>query len=152
MKKQVKIRQIKSSTPKLASAVEYLMEQLSPGARRREVGKRVKSLLRNPAVILLGAFDTHNALIGIVTLYQVETLGRKFLLFEECVVDARFRGEGIGQELAGAAVNLIRDNPDLGDRIEGTCHENNAAAWNAYMKGGFHDRHNRAFFWVRHWT
>jgi len=151
MIKKIEVKEIKKYTPQMAAAVEYHMELLMPGARRRGTQERFKNLLKNPNAILLGAFDEHDALLGIVTLYKIETLGRKTVLFEECVVDSRFRDMGVGQALTRAAIDYVVKRPELGDRIEGTVNEKHIPAWNCYMKGGMHDRHNKAFFWVRVW-
>lgn len=152
-KADITIRVIKKPSKKLAANVEFLMEQLLPGARRRDTQSEFHKLLQNPNAILVGAFhNEYKVLAGIVTLYRVETMGRRYVLFEECIVDERFRGEGIGQSLTRFVINLIEENEEYGDRIEGTAHESNIGAWQAYLKGGFHDRHNRAFFWVRHWV
>jgi GNAT superfamily N-acetyltransferase len=156
-KEDVKVKEIKKYTAKLGASVEFLMEQLNPGARRIGMHGNFQKLLKNPNAILLGAFRKAcspalpDNLVGMVTLYKMETIGRKCVLFEECIVDERFRGLGVGQELTKAAIQYVKDRPELGDRLEGTLNEKNMAAWNCYMKGGFHDRHNRAFFWVRVW-
>lgn len=103
--------------------------------------RKLKQIIKQDNVWLLGAF-IENDLVGIVLVYKVRTLTRKFLAFEEFVIDKDYRGMGIGKELANGIIEFGKKlNVDF---IECVTKQDNEIAQKLYFGLGFEDRKNLA--------
>ena len=130
-----------------AKAVEKLHRQLFPDPQKTEFTlARCLEVFNNPDVTVLGAW-LGTKLIGMATLYQIKTLSRTAILFEEFVVDSEARGKGVGQKMDAALIDYVK-NYTAATRIEGTVNVENHNTWHVHMKSGFFDRKNNTILYV----
>lgn len=132
---------------KVARQVERLHRQLFPDPTKTAfTWERFYSFMRNPDVTLIGAW-LGDRLVGMATLYEIRTLSRTALLFEEFVVDSEVRGKGIGQKIDAYLLDYAKEHT-AATRIEGTVNVENKNTWHVHMKSGFFDRKNDTILYV----
>lgn len=83
-------------------------------------------------------------IIGMFSMYLIETIVRRLLVIEELVVDENHRRKGIASALMKAAINFASSIQRV-DCIELNVGKDNGPARQLYSKLGFTDRDNDAF-------
>ena len=141
----IEIKTIKKIDKSLDKKINSFLAELYGmyyNRNRKTDEKKLKQIIKQDNVWLLGAFIDNN-LVGMVLIYRIRTITRKFLAFEEFVVDKEYRGMGIGKELANEIIEFGKKlNVDF---IECVTKQDNEIAQKLYFGLGFEDRKNLAF-------
>ena len=101
------------------------------------------ALLQGPSSTLLLARADSGQIIGALTLavYRVPTGVRSII--EDVIVDISVRGQGVGEALVRAAIELAREKG--AQNVSLTANPMREAANNLYLKLGFHKRNTNAY-------
>lgn len=128
----------------LQAAMQRLIPQLTQNHPPPDPAA-LQALLNSPGSLLLAARSPQGQVIGLLTLvsYRVPTGVRARI--EDVVVDAAFRGQGIGQQLVAAALDYARA---LGaDGVALTSNPRREAANHLYRKMGFRPWQTNLYFY-----
>jgi ribosomal protein S18 acetylase RimI-like enzyme len=126
---------VRSVSPELVSAMRSLLPQLSSASPPS--AEELAAIVDSPATSLLVARDG-DAIVGMLTLavFRIPTGVRAWI--EDVVVDEAARGQGVGEALTLAAVELARG---AGARsVELTSRPTREAANRLYRRLGFEER------------
>lgn len=126
----------------LYEAFQRLVPQMThnnPPPTREEL----VALLHGPSSTLLLARADSGQIIGALTLavYRVPTGVRSII--EDVIVDISVRGQGVGEALVRAAIELAREKG--AQNVSLTANPMREAANNLYLKLGFHKRNTNAY-------
>lgn len=117
------------------------------GKHFKKITKKDWDRIMKQNVWVLG-IRADNELVGMVFLYSIESLTRKALIFEEFIIDKKWRNKGLGVELMKAVIKFARKKKV--DCIEAHTKQNNKIAQKLYKKLGFKDRRNIAYrLWLK---
>lgn len=104
----MRIEVVTSVTSELVEAFARLLPQQSPGARH-PTAEQLTAVVEAPTNTLLVARDNQGAVVGTLTLMILLTPGSTFGFVEDVVVDARVRGQGIGEALVKECLRLAAE-------------------------------------------
>ena len=134
----IEIRETTEVTPDLVAAFERLTPQLSSSNPAPTSGE-LAEIVASDATVLLVAHDTSrtgaDAIVGSMTLalFRIPTGMRAWI--EDVVVDEAARGQGVGDQLNRAALDVARSR---GARtVDLTSRPSRAAANRLYQRIGF---------------
>ena len=131
------IELVQEATPELHEALRRLLPQLSRTARPVSEGD-LDSLVRSDAVRLLVARDAGQNIVGTLALalFLMPTGMRAWI--DDVVVDETARGQGVGQSLTAAALEIARS--EGATRVDLTSRPSREAANRLYRRMGFEQR------------
>ncbi len=90
----------------------------------------------------------YKPLVGSVSCYFADTLTRKALVFDEFIIDKKYRSQGYGTILMKEVIRMAKKHKV--DCIEATVKKDNKKALKFYEKFGCKDRKNIALrLWLR---
>ena len=102
----MEIEQVSKTSDELVAAFEHLTPQLSPG-HLPPTRAELDALLAQPGCSLLLARQA-GQICGVLTLIIFRTPMAVHAWIEDVVVDAEFRGQGIGEALTRRAIDLAQ--------------------------------------------
>lgn len=129
----IKIEQVKSASTKDLAAINNLLPQLNPAAR--VLGAQdYKAIVKSPNSFLFVARDK-GGVVGMATLAITHIpMGRRGWI-EDVVVDANYRGQGIGSRLSDALLKMARKQKV--SHLQLTSRPSRQAANRLYRRIGF---------------
>ncbi len=128
------IEPVTSLTPELLSAFERLIPQLTaaPIPTRAELQK----LLESPSRLIIARHpDASGSIVGSACLGVFRTPSGVHAHVEDVIVDESLRGQGIGEALVRALLEIAREMGLRGVSL--TCNPRRVAANELYKKMGF---------------
>ncbi len=122
------------ATEELRAAAEVLMPQLSAN-RPKPTQESLEQFLAHEANTLLVAY-VDGAIAGMTTVVVVPAIdGKLKSTVEDVVVNADFRGQGIGDALVEASIATAKDKG--AHQLQLQSNPKREAAWRLYQKHGF---------------
>ncbi len=104
----IKITQLKKADTAAVRDLNHLMKQLHTGYWRH-VGSLsdVRNIVSDKKIVMIVAQDGRR-IIGAGTLYVLTKVGRNSGTVEDVVVDAAYRGQGLGEKIVRALIKSAR--------------------------------------------
>jgi len=132
----MRIERVSEATPEIHEALSRLLPQLN-GTLNLPDMDRVTRLVADPAVTLLVARDGDGRIVGTTTVIVYTTPFWIKARLDEVVVDAAARGQGVGEELVTAALELGREKGAQVAELQSGRGSNRDAAHRLYERLGF---------------
>lgn len=136
------IEVVQEATAELHEALRRLVPQLSRSARPLSEDQ-LESLIRSDAVRLLVARDADQKIVGTLTLavFPLPTGMRAWI--EDVVVDETVRGQGLGESLTVAALDIARSEGAV--TVDLTSRPSREDANRLYRRVGFEQRDTNVY-------
>ena len=134
------IEAVREATPELRAALATLLPQLNPTLPIPDL-ERLERLLADPDVTLLVAKDG-DEIVGTTTVIVYTTPFWIKARLDEVVVDASARGEGVGEALVMAALDIGRERGAQVAELQSGRGPNREAAHRLYERLGFKIRNS----------
>jgi ribosomal protein S18 acetylase RimI-like enzyme len=139
----MKVVRLTKATKQVLSDMNALLKQLRrPENFRAGTLKELQLIVSNKNVAMFVAKDGARV-VGSVTLYVQQKVGKREAHVEDVVVDSAYRGRGLGKQLMRALVVFARANRV--DRLLLTSNSTRKAANKLYQKVGFGIRKTNAY-------
>lgn len=137
----IEIKIINKINEQILEEINFFAKEFSGEYYKGIKEKNLRKIIKQPNVWIMGVCKD-NKLIGMALLYKVKTITKKVLVFEEFIIDKKFRGQGFGRI-------LIKEIIEFGKRldvnfIECVTKQDNEKAQGLYFGLGFEDRKNMA--------
>jgi len=132
----MRIERVSEATPEIHEALVRLLPQLN-GTLNLPDMDRLARLVADPAVMLLVARDGDGRIVGTTTVIVYTTPFWIKARLDEVVVDAAARGQGVGEELVTAALELGREKGAQVAELQSGRGSNRDAAHRLYERLGF---------------
>lgn len=132
----MRIERVSEATPEVHEALVRLLPQLN-GTLDLPDMDRLSRLVADPAVTLLIARDDDGRIVGTTTVIVYTTPFWIKARLDEVVVDAAARGQGVGEELVRAALELGREKGAQVAELQSGRGSNRDAAHRLYERLGF---------------
>lgn len=136
------IETIHTITGEVMQAFERLMPQLNP-QHTPPTHEALQAVVESEASTLLFARSDAGELIGMLTLVVFRTPAGVHSLIEDVVVDERARGQGVGEALTRAGIQLARDQG--AHAVDLTSRPAREAANRLYQRMGFQRRETNLY-------
>jgi GNAT superfamily N-acetyltransferase len=127
---------VSEATPEIHEALVRLLPQLN-GTLDLPDMDRLTRLVADPAVTLLVARDSDGRIVGTTTVIVYTTPFWIKARLDEVVVDAAARGQGVGEELVKAALQLGREKGAQVAELQSGRGSNRDSAHRLYERLGF---------------
>jgi GNAT superfamily N-acetyltransferase len=134
----LRVEAVAEATPEIHAALARLLPQLNPRLEVPDM-ERLRRLVADPAVTLLVARDGDD-IIGTTTVIVYTTPFWIKARLDEVVVDASARGEGVGEALVSAALEIGRERGAQVAELQSGRGPQRAAAHRLYERLGFRIR------------
>ncbi len=122
---------LREATPEAVTDINRLLAQLSPTMRLTDMDKLQSAL--DAAIVFVIRADDH--IVGTASLIVAPLPGGVCGYLESVVVDDKHRGQGIGEQLVNAAMEIAAQSRVT--RIDLTTSDRRPAAKRLYQKLGF---------------
>lgn len=132
----MRIERVREVTPEVHEALVRLLPQLNRTLDLPDMD-RLTRLVADPAVTLLVARDHDGRIVGTTTVIVYTTPFWIKARLDEVVVDAAARGQGVGEELVRAALELGREKGAQVAELQSGRGSNRDAAHRLYERLGF---------------
>jgi GNAT superfamily N-acetyltransferase len=132
----MRIERVSEATPEIHEALVRLLPQLN-GTLDLPDMDRLTRLVADPAATLLVARDSDGRIVGTTTVIVYTTPFWIKARLDEVVVDAAARGQGVGEELVKAALQLGREKGAQVAELQSGRGSNRDAAHRLYERLGF---------------
>jgi GNAT superfamily N-acetyltransferase len=132
----MRIERVSEATPEIHEALVRLLPQLN-GTLDLPDMDRLTRLVADPAVTLLVARDGDGRIVGTTTVIVYTTPFWIKARLDEVVVDAAARGQGVGEELVKAALQLGREKGAQVAELQSGRGSNRDSAHRLYERLGF---------------
>jgi GNAT superfamily N-acetyltransferase len=132
----MRIERVSEATPEIHEALVRLLPQLN-GTLDLPDMDRLTRLVADPAVTLLVARDSDGRIVGTTTVIVYTTPFWIKARLDEVVVDAAARGQGVGEELVKAALQLGREKGAQVAELQSGRGSNRDSAHRLYERLGF---------------
>lgn len=140
---KITIEQLKTFSPSITQALNSLLEQLNPDLKKLS-NENVEEIISVQANRLFIAKEpVNNKIVGMLMLVIFTVPSGKRGLFEDVVVDAKYRGKGIGTKLIAKGIDQARKEGVV--RLDLTSNPARIAANNLYQSLGFKKRDTNAY-------
>lgn len=103
----ITISQLTEATPTSVEELEVLGRALHEDERTFSA-EQLDEILHNNTAIMMVAKDGEK-IIGMATLYVIPKVGSRNGLLEDVVVDAAYRGQGLGEKLVSSVIETGRE-------------------------------------------
>ncbi len=104
----VEIVQLKQSSEQAAADIGNLLRQLREDPNEHKVSaEELKTITDDKNVALIVAKDGER-IVGMATLYILTKLSKRTAQIEDVVVDSGYRGQGLGEKLMRAVIDIAR--------------------------------------------
>jgi GNAT superfamily N-acetyltransferase len=141
----MRIEAVEEATPELQHSLARLLPQLNPNLPPPDL-ERLQRLVADPDVVLLLARDeTTDQIVGTTTLIVYTTPFWIKARLDEVVVDKRARGQGAGEALVRAALDIARGRGAQIAELQSARIEEREAAHRLYERLGFELRDSDVF-------
>lgn len=131
---KIHISRVKAVSTELLTAFQHLMPQLTNADMPSETD--LQQLVDSQSALIIARLsDAENPIIGAGTLGVFRTPSGLHAHVEDVVVDVTLRGQGIGEALVLALLDIAREMGLKGVSL--TCNPRRAAANRLYQKMGF---------------
>lgn len=141
----MRIEAVIESTEEVQAALARLLPQLNPTLQPPD-GERLRRILADPDVVLLIARDgDDDAIVGTTTVIVYTTPFWIKARLDEVVVDDSARGEGVGEALVKAALDVARKRGAQIAELQSARTEAREAAHRLYERLGFRIRNSDLF-------
>jgi GNAT superfamily N-acetyltransferase len=134
----LRVEAVAEATPEIHAALARLLPQLNPRLEAPDM-ERLRRLVADPAVTLLVARDG-DAIVGTTTVIVYTTPFWIKARLDEVVVDAGARGQGVGEALVNAALEIGRERGAQVAELQSGRGPQRAAAHRLYERLGFRIR------------
>src|SRR5205814_2701765 len=104
---EMRVEAVHEATPQLLAALARLLPQLNPKLRVPDL-ERLQRLIADPAATLLVAREGDD-IVGTTTVIVYTTPFWIKARLDEVVVDESARGQGVGEDLVKAALDVARE-------------------------------------------
>jgi GNAT superfamily N-acetyltransferase len=132
----MRIERVSEATPEIHEALVRLLPQLN-GTLDLPDMDRLTRLVADPAATLLVARDSDGRIVGTTTVIVYTTPFWIKARLDEVVVDAAARGQGVGEELVKAALQLGREKGAQVAELQSGRGSNRDSAHRLYERLGF---------------
>jgi ribosomal protein S18 acetylase RimI-like enzyme len=138
----MKVAAATAATPELTAAFERLVPQLSRSSPP-PTAEELQALIDQAGTHVLVATDDDGTVIGTLTLvlFRIPTGTRAWI--EDVVVDAAGRGQGVGEALTRAALDIAKDHG--AKTVDLTSRPSREAANRLYQRIGFEPRETNVY-------
>ena len=137
------VEQVHEATSEIQEALARLLPQLNPNLPPPDV-ERLQRLLADPDVTLLIARDG-NEIVGTTTVVVYTTPFWIKARIDEVVVDESARGQGVGEQLVEAALDVARKRGAQIAELQSARTPAREAAHRLYERLGFQVRNSDVF-------
>ena len=134
----LRVEAVAEATPEIHAALARLLPQLNPRLEAPDM-ERLRRLVADPAVTLLVARDGDD-IVGTTTVIVYTTPFWIKARLDEVVVDASVRGQGVGEALVNAALEIGRERGAQVAELQSGRGPQRAAAHRLYERLGFRIR------------
>jgi len=134
----LRVEAVAEATPEIHAALARLLPQLNPRLELPDM-ERLRRMVADPAVALLVARDG-DAIVGTTTVIVYTTPFWIKARLDEVVVDAGARGQGVGEALVTAALEIGRERGAQVAELQSGRGPQRAAAHRLYERLGFRIR------------
>jgi len=134
----LRVEAVAEATPEIHAALARLLPQLNPRLELPDM-ERLRRMVADPAVTLLVARDG-DAIVGTTTVIVYTTPFWIKARLDEVVVDAGARGQGVGEALVTAALEIGRERGAQVAELQSGRGPQRAAAHRLYERLGFRIR------------
>jgi len=134
----LRVEAVAEATPEIHAALARLLPQLNPRLEVPDM-ERLRRLVADPAVTLLVARDGDD-IVGTTTVIVYTTPFWIKARLDEVVVDASARGQGVGEALITAALEIGRERGVQVAELQSGRGPQRAAAHRLYERLGFRIR------------
>jgi len=134
----LRVEAVAEATPEIHAALARLLPQLNPRLEAPDM-ERLRRLVADPAVTLLVARDG-DAIVGTTTVIVYTTPFWIKARLDEVVVDAGARGQGVGEALVNAALEIGRERGAQVAELQSGRGPQRAAVHRLYERLGFRIR------------
>jgi len=134
----LRVEAVAEATPEIHAALARLLPQLNPRLEAPDM-ERLRRLVADPAVTLLVAREG-DAIVGTTTVIVYTTPFWIKARLDEVVVDASVRGQGVGEALVNAALEIGRERGAQVAELQSGRGPQRAAAHRLYERLGFRIR------------
>jgi len=134
----LRVEAVAEATPEIHAALARLLPQLNPRLELPDM-ERLRRMVADPAVTLLVARDG-DAIVGTTTVIVYTTPFWIKARLDEVVVDASARGQGVGEALVTAALEIGRERGAQVAELQSGRGPQRAAAHRLYERLGFRIR------------
>jgi len=131
----LRVDAVAEATPEIHAALARLLPQLNPRLELPDM-ERLERLIADPAVTLLVARDGDD-IVGTTTVIVYTTPFWIKARLDEVVVDAGARGQGVGEALVTAALEIGRERGAQVAELQSGRGPQRAAAHRLYERLGF---------------
>lgn len=131
------------ATPELEEAFALLIPQLSTSSKPMEIEDLARLIAQDGIYLLLFRSDVDKKILGMLTLVTFEIPTGKRAWIEDVVVDGEARGQGAGQQLVEAAIDLAHQKGMKS--IDLTSRPSREAANRLYVRTGFQLRETNIY-------
>lgn len=132
----MRIERVSELTPEVHASLDRLLPQLNPSLPLPDA-ERLERLVSDPDVTLLLARDDGGNIVGTTTVIVYTTPFWIKARLDEVVVDASARGNGVGEALVEAALELGRERGAQVAELQSGRGPNRDAAHRLYARIGF---------------
>jgi len=134
----LRVEEVAEATPEIHAALARLLPQLNPRLELPDM-ERLRRMVADPAVTLLVARDGDD-IVGTTTVIVYTTPFWIKARLDEVVVDASARGQGVGEALVSAALEIGRQRGAQVAELQSGRGPQRAAAHRLYERLGFRIR------------
>jgi len=134
----LRVEAVAEATPEIHAALARLLPQLNPRLELPDM-ERLRRMVADPAVTLLVARDGDD-IVGTTTVIVYTTPFWIKARLDEVVVDASARGQGVGEALVTAALEIGRERGAQVAELQSGRGPQRAAAHRLYERLGFRIR------------
>ena len=139
----MRVEAVHEATPQLLAALARLLPQLNPKLRVPDL-ERLQRLIADPAATLLVATEG-DEIVGSTTVIVYTTPFWIKARLDEVVVDDSARGQGVGEALVKAALEIGRERGAQVAELQSGRGPNREAAHRLYERLGFQIRESDVF-------
>jgi ribosomal protein S18 acetylase RimI-like enzyme len=98
----IEITELKEATQRAADELVMLGRALHSDERTMTLVELEELVQDDTAILMVVKDDAH--IVGMATLYIIPKVGRRNSLLEDVIVDAAYRGQGLGEKLVRAVI------------------------------------------------
>src|SRR5207244_6572700 len=132
---EMRVEAVHEATPRLLAALARLLPQLNPKLRVPDL-ERLQRLIADPAATLLVATEG-DEIVGTITVIVYTTPFWIKARLDEVVVDDSARGQGVGEALVKAALEIGRERGAQVAELQSGRGPARQAAHRLYLRLGF---------------
>jgi phosphinothricin acetyltransferase len=129
----VEIVQLKEATEQAVEELVALGRELHSDKRSMSFAE-LQELVGDESAVLMTVQDNGH-IVGMATLYIIPKIGRRNALFEDLIVDSKYRGQGLGVQLMQSVIDAAKQRNVNSITLLSSAHR--VAAHSLYEKLGF---------------